>query len=439
MLANIPPRRRRRGGSDRAAQKNRGAHRGAAAALAATLLFSAADRAAATAPRVADLLRGAAVVGIGRVTAAEDLDHGRIRIHDLVIDNELKPGGREGSRTLRVVSITDEPGAPLIEAGSSGVAFVRPLRRNSYLDANLPAGAMYQFVEQRAGWLQSSGPEQLAAIAAPIQQMIESSRNPSKDTVARHRTLVFAMLSAPHPLLITNGVADLSTLPQLASSLTAGEAATLGAVLNNAALPIELRTALIAEIGTLGLRTMVEPLQQIREPALQEATLTALRQLGAPVADEELRDRLAATDPQVRLAAAVELLERDSAAAIPVVSGTVLLDADPQVRMGVIEALGATGSAAALPPLETVFTISAVEERQAAARALRQIGGEPAIEALHRLAFTGPIDAQRYAVIVLMTLGVPRDDPRVKDIARRHKDKEIHTMLEHGLKDGHGH
>lgn len=440
---SVPPRLRCRGGTCSTTRRDSGVHLATVVIAAAVCLqLGAPRRAAASAPTVSDLLRGATLVGIGRVTGAAELDHGRIRIHDLVIDDELKPGEREGARTVRVVSITDEPGAALIEPGSAGVAFVRPLRRNSYLDAQLESGAMYQFVEQRAGWLQSAAPEQLTAIAAPIQQLIDSSRNPGRDAATRQagrRALVFAMLAAPHPLLIANGVADLSAVPELASSLSSAEAATLTTVLNDTALPTELRTSLIAEIGALGLRAMVESLQQIREPALQEATWAALRQLGAPVADEELRDRLAATDPGVRLAAASELLKRDGAAAVPLVSSTILRDPDPQVRLGVIEALGATGSAAAVPPLEIVFAGDDVEERQATARALREIGGDPAIEALHRLAFKGSIDAQRYAVIVLMTLNVPRDDARVQDIARRHKDREIQTMLEHGLEAGHGH
>jgi hypothetical protein len=415
----------------------------AVSAIAFLQLGAAAATFGGEAPRLSELVRKAKIAGLGRVTAAEDLDYGRIRIHDLVVDEELKPGEGGKARTLRVVSIVDEPGAAILDIGSAGVAFVRPLRRNSYLDLQLPErGSWYQFVDGRDGWLEAAPPDRLEAIAAPVRQLIEGSRRPIAGSAARarnQRDLVFKMLSAPHPLLVANGIADLSTIPDLASSLSEEEVAILTSTLHAASLPLTTRENLIDEIATLGLRRLIEPLRSIREPALQEPAWAALRELGAPVSADEVRQKLTSEEPRTRLAAARELLDRDGDTAIPVVAQTALRDRDKQVRLGAIEALGGTGSPAAIAPLEGVFATDEIDERQATARALREIGGDPAADALHRLAFQGSVDAQRYAVVVLMTLDVGRDDRRVRDIVKRHPDAQIQDMLEHGLEAGHGH
>lgn len=415
--------------------------RTAAAGLGCLLLFATSRAPAADPPRLTDLVRQAKVVAIGRVTAVEDLDHGRLRIHTVTVDEELKPGDGASASVLRVVSVTDEPGAVVAETGASGVAFTQPLRRNSYLDANLPdARAMYQFVGGRAGWLAAPA-ERLEAVAAPVRRLVGQSKRPAKDAAARaadRRALVFEMIAAPHPQLVANGVADLSTVANLAASLSDQETAILASTLHDAALPTAIRAELIDEIAALDLRRLIEALQGVSDPALQESAWAALRKLDAPVPEDEVRHQLAAREPRSRLAAARELLERDGDTAIALVAPAALRDADEDVRLGVIEALGKTQSPAAVPTLEGAFAGDAVADRQAAARALREIGGEPAADALHRLAFAGPIDAQRYAV-VLLTLEVGPDDRRVRDVVARHPDAKVQEILEHGLEVGHGH
>ncbi len=56
--------------------------------------------------------------------------------------------------------------------------------------------------------------------------------------------------------------------------------------------------------------------------------------------------------------------------------------------------------AEALPPLERAFGENGGEVQQTAARAILAVGGQPAADTFGRLAFSGPIEAQRYAVVL---------------------------------------
>ncbi len=415
----------------------------ALAGVALTALILAPEVEASHAPRVRELIRRASLIGVGRIAATEDFDHGRIRVHDVVLEQELKPGESTSARTVRAVSITDQPGGAVAEAHVVGVAFLQPLRRNSYLDQNLTATqGLYEFVDGRDGWLQASDSSSLDAMRAPIEAIVKQSRAPAAGIAQRGqlvRAVAFGLLSAPHPLLAKDGIDSLSSIANLAGSLTESESGILAAALANSALPVPTRTALIDEIAALDLRQLVGPLQELSEPKLRLAALAALRKLGAPASEKSLRQLLASEEPLVRSAAARELLATEASEAIPLVAGSLLRDANKEVRLDTIEALGETRSPEAVTPLEGVFAGEDIEERQASARALREIGGEVAAEALHRLAFAGSVDSQRYAVIVLLSLGVGTDDRRVRDIAKRHTDEKITEMLEHGLELGHHH
>jgi len=414
---------------------------GAAALVVATLPLVPAN--AASAPRLPELLRRASTVGIARIAAIEEIDHGRIRVYDVAVEKELKPGKAESPRTVRVVSMADQPGAVVADADANGVAFLQPLRRNSYLDKHLatPHG-LYEFVDGRDGWLQATDAGALAAIAAPVEATVEQSRAPTADAAARsqrRRAVVFALLSAPHPLLAEDGIAGLSSIAGLSGSLNEQESGVIAAALSSSVLPLSSRERLIGEIAELDLKKLIGALQELKEPELQRPVWAALRKLGAPVSQDALRDRLKSDEPLVRSAAAREMLAAQPSEAIPEVATTVLRDRDQQVRLDAIEALGETRLSEAVPPLEGVFVRENLDERQAAARALREIGGDVAADALHRLAFVGSAESQRYAVVILMSLGVGNDDRRVRDIAKRHTDEKIADMLEHGFEAGHGH
>ncbi len=405
---------------------------------------------AADAPALRAALHKATRVGVGRITAAKDFDYGRLRVYEINLARSLKPRSpREQAaaeslppaETVLVVSLTDEPGAARPENGQFGVAFLRPLRRNSYMDEHLARGEYYAFVGGRDGWLGSPSPEQLATITRPVELLTGFSRRPdSAIAPTARREFVFALLAAPHPLLADDGIVSLSSIAQLSATISEPEIAVIVTALRNATLPVPLRQRLIEEIVAADLRQLIGTLQSLDDPALQRTAWAALRKMGVAPDDDAIREKLAHRTAAVRIAAARELLERDPAAGSRAVTSMVLDDPDKQVRLDVIEALGESGAEEAVAPLEKVFAAAGngagVEIRQAATRALLAIGGKAAADAFHRLAFVGTPAEQRYAAFALLSLGVGTDDPRVVDILERNPDEKMSEMILRGLPMG---
>jgi len=404
---------------------------------------------AADAPRLRAALRQATRVGIGQVTAATDLDYGRLRVYEISITRLLKPMAPQfdaaesppPAETFLVVSLTDEPGAARPESGQFGVAFLRPLRRNSYMDKYLARGEHYAFVGGRDGWLGSPSPEQLAAITRPVEQLTGFSQRPGSSIgLLARREFVFALLAAPHPLLADDGIVSLSSIAQLSATISEPEIDVLVAALHNPALPVRSRQRLIEEIVAADLRQLIGTLQSLDDPALQRTAWAGLRKMGAAPDDDAIREKLASRTAAVRIAAARELLARDPASGSRAVTAMVLDDPDKQVRLDVIKALGESGAEEAVVPLEKAFAAAGngadVEVRQSATRALLAIGGNTAADAFHRLAFVGTPAEQRYAAFALLSLGVGTDDPRVVDILERNPDEKMSEMILHGLTMG---
>jgi HEAT repeat protein len=208
----------------------------------------------------------------------------------------------------------------------------------------------------------------------------------------------------------------------------------LAAALQRDDLPERVRIGLIDAVGKAGLRQAVPALQRIGAPiAVVEAAWRALDQLGAPPTQQSLTERLADREPSVRAAAVRELLRRDGVAAVSQVAPIAVQDPDPAVRLAAVDALGALGKPEALPPLERVFADSPQDLKQATGRAILKVGGSPAIDAFGRLAFVGPIDSQRYAVLLLMTMSEPTKHTTLDRIAQTHPDETTRDLVRHGL------
>ncbi len=397
------------------------------------------------APHLRASLRSATLVGVGRVESVSEADYGRVRIVEISLDRQLKPVAPKDApaRTVRVVSITDEPGAARAEQGQRGVLFAIPLQRNSYIDQHVETGDAFAFSGGRDGWL-TVADAALPQLTGPIVHLVETARSGARgESPAKRkqkaRSFVFSLLDAPHSLLVADGIDSLSSVAGLRGTLTPAEVAVIASVLDDRKHPRAARERLIDSIVTNDLRGAMGVLREVGDPELRRHAWQALRKMGEPVEVEVLTEQLGHDDPHVRIAAARELLASDADDAISVVSATALRDRSREVRLDTIEALGETGKAEAVSPLEKVFTGDDLELRQASARALTAIGGEPAADSFHRLAFAGPIESQRFAVLALLSLGVARDDTRVRAIAERHTDEKIVDMIEHGLKLGHSH
>ncbi len=143
--------------------------------------------------------------------------------------------------------------------------------------------------------------------------------------------------------------------------------------------------------------------------------------------------RSADRDPAVRAAAARQLLRIGGAEAMAQVSRMALSDTSPQVRLAALEALGTSGRPEAIPVLEQAFADPSWEIRQATGRAILALGGRTALESFARLCFAPPVDAQRYAITLLLAAGAGGDDPLVEKVATSHPDEEVREIARHGL------
>jgi len=102
----------------------------------------------------------------------------------------------------------------------------------------------------------------------------------------------------------------------------------------------------------------------------------------------------------------------------------------------VIEALGTLKDPATLPTLEQAFVDPSDTQRQASARAIRAVGGKPAVDTLARLANEGSVDSQRFAVLVLMTLDDPSGAVVLQQLAKTHPDEATRDLITHGFPKG---
>jgi len=179
------------------------------------------------------------------------------------------------------------------------------------------------------------------------------------------------------------------------------------------------------------LAPVLRSLPQAPAPVLQ-ASWNALRTLGAPPSAADLASALGSTDPDVRAAAARALPATGASDAIPRVTHLALDDPSSDVRTAAAEALGDTRRPEALPSLEKVFSRGDWPARQAAGRAISHIGGRPAQQSFAHLAFDGSLDAQQYAVVLLLMTGIPHDDPLVERIRASHPDAGIRRLVTEG-------
>jgi HEAT repeat protein len=217
--------------------------------------------------------------------------------------------------------------------------------------------------------------------------------------------------------------------------LTPDERSILDRALRRNDLPERVRVLLIDAVGAARLEAMAPTLREIDGGGdLLAARWRALDALGQPAAPEDVEPELASPAADVRVAAATALLRDSPEKGLEEASRIAREDGDAAVRSKVLETLGKSAGAAALPTLEDALEKDPdLGARQAAARAIFQVGGDAAVQALGRAAFSGPIEEQRRAVAMIRALGVPDDDPTLARIRREHSDPKTREIATHGL------
>ncbi len=392
---------------------------------------------ASVAPQVQGLLRRARLVVVGDVATVTPYDDGRVAVATLHVTKTLK--GQLPGDSVLVVEMRDRPNpAPVFHAGAAVVAFLQPAATNSYLRQHLPAGNYYQLISQHSACLSAKSPGEAAEIRTLVERVAQLQHKPETDPKRRaesERTLTFDLLAARDATLVQDGAAGLAEVPDLAATLRADEQQRLETALGRDDLPPPVRVALVKAIGAAKLKVMIPALRGLHNlpTEVQAAVWAALTQLGAALSKDEWEQQLSSRDARLRAAAARQYLQAAGAEGIPRVGSVALHDRDTSVRVAAIEALGDTKSSEALPPLQQAFRDTSAEIYQAAVRAIDDIGGRPAAEALAKLAFDAPPQNQRLAVTALLMMVGP-DDPLVEQIKEQHPNPDMQDLIEHGLK-----
>jgi hypothetical protein len=310
--------------------------------------------------------------------------------------------------------------------------FLRPARQTSYLASLLPAQQRHELLPQFGAFIAADPAQELTGVVDLLQQLAAAARGRGLDAAAARR-LTFDLLSCQNPLLVEDGAAGVADLGA-AVALSGEESDILHRALTRTDLPKRVRLALIGAVGTAGLTEMVPTLRAIDSPpAVMAAAWQTLERLAAPLSDEALAERLVASQSSTRLVAVRELLRSRGVAALPRAEPLALRDPDPAVRLAAVEAIGALDDPAALPILEAAFPDDSAAIRQAAARGMMRLGGAAAVQTLSRLAVSGPLDAQRYAVLILLTIDDPSTAAAVERIGQTHPDEETRDLIAHGL------
>lgn len=409
-------------------------HRRVVAALClAALVLTAQSASATVAPYLNKVMRESKLVVFGRVHDVSSLDEGQLLAARITPANTFK--GKTPSGDVQVVQMRSSGARPpLFVKDEVVLAFLVPAQRNSYLRTHVGEGEIWQAVEENGGVLAAPRAGDAALLASLGEQLATVSRGAS--TAEGRRKLAFDLLRAKAPIVISDAAASLTEIDGLADSLTKDEQRLIEAAAGDDALHPAARAALIRAVGKAGLRSLVAYLGKLdpKQAEVRSALWDALAALGSPLPRETLAKNLADKDPEIRKIAVRELLQRRGAAAIPQVGEIAAKDPDEAVRIAAVELLGATKNPDAVPPLERVFGGESWAVRQAATRALLDIGGEPAREALVRLAFApGGADVQRYAVVALLISGVKFDDPVMRRIQKEHPDESVRDVATHGI------
>ena len=406
--------------------------RHAAALLLLVSLSSASAATAAQAPHLRALLKAARTAVAGSVTGSTSYDEDRVAVVDLTATAVFKGKPGDPPVKLSIVELHEGSNTPPLTAGMRGLAFLRSAPLTSYLARTIPAGSYEQLVPEYGAFVAATDDADAARQLAIMRRVVSiagGARLPAAET----RQLTFDLLASGSPVLVEDGAAGLADLGRDAT-LTDAESSTLRAALLRTALSDRVRIALIDAVGDAHLTAMVPTLKEIASPPpVMAAAWRALDALGAGASEDEMKERLASTEASTRTAAAREMLQRSGVDAVQTVAPLAVKDSDPQVRIDVIEALTVLKDPATLPVFEQAFVDPSEPQRQAAARGIRAVGGPQAAVTLGRLAETGDIQSQRYAVLILMTLEEPSAAPILERLAKSHPDAKTRDLIEHGF------
>jgi hypothetical protein len=408
----------------------------AAAALLPGLLAARDTSTVRLAPRLSSLVRSAHLVVLADVGALTEVDDGRLMAAHLRVSRTLS--GPENTAAATVVEDRRFPSVPpAIKTGQRVLAFLEEASSTSQLRRELPPGVHYRLAAGRWGLLDlpDAAAENVALEAVSGWITLAEGDLDEEARAALRRRLIFVELAAADARLVEDGAAELADLLGPSTNLQDHERDVIAAALGREDLPDRVRIGLVDTVARARLQSLSPALDQFdaASPELRQAAIRARVQLGQTRGKAKLVEALSDGDPAARLAAVHELAEIGTQEAVAEVAELAVGDPDREVRLAAIDALGKAPSPVALEALGKTFSDRNPDIRRRSAQVIYGIGGRPAATLLAELAFEAPADAQPQAVVLLLTLGIPRDDPLVQRIRDTHPNPAVRDLAENGL------
>jgi HEAT repeat protein len=382
------------------------------------------------------LAAGASAVIAADVARSESYDEDRLRVHRLHVERVLR--GRLDDVEAGVVEIRGTSRRPpLLTEGEHGVFLLHLAPSASYVDQQLGAGAWFAVVGGRDGVIPVDSDAELATVERILDA--GAALEPPDDKAGRRR-LAFDELASGNARLVADALVELRALPEI-GGLADDERKALTKVFTDVRVPATVRIGLMQLLGEKKVADALPALTAATAdtPDVLDAILAARTALGSPPTRAEIVKYLDSQVPGIRAAAVRALARLDDPAALDQVGFYATSDREVAVRHAAIEALGASGRPAAVPILTRTFESAERDIKQTSARALLQIGGPAADNALVDLALHGgSTETQTYAALLLL-MSRGREDPAVRRLATSNPSPEVRALLEHGLEFNHTH
>jgi len=262
-------------------------------------------------------------------------------------------------------------GVATFEPGSESLLFLRDIAKIRELRALGEAGALDWVSLQEHEERYPLQPETRDAMLGAVRDYVAAGSAPPAERLLRLRAATLTLLSTPDADLAASAIRDLVAAPELAL-IDESNLPTLRAVLDDAAVSMGVRTALLAALEGRGLLDGGPLwLAWLSEETPDRDRITALR-ASRSARDPEVRRRVRAllgdSDAGVAAAAVEALAVTTGADAVPDFA-EALAHTDSRVRYAAIRALGRVATPAALRALRETAEAHADEATRRRARA----------------------------------------------------------------------
>jgi hypothetical protein len=214
--------------------------------------------------------------------------------HEITVRRVLK-GSLPAPQLVVVEDLVFPSDRPLLSAGSEWLLALEPLPPASRY-RNLPSDKAYVRIR---GWRHGVGPAD--AVAAIEPYLAAAAQPDAAQRAARLSALIAALSSSA---VGDDAVTALASDSSLARDLSADQSRALASALDNAALPLARRRAVLALVGEQRLAALVPTVRaQLADPALAPFARNVLAAFGEAPSLDMLRTDLTRSDSTAAIAA----------------------------------------------------------------------------------------------------------------------------------------